>query len=86
MTEIDSAKRSNMRPGLPMVIEAQRPRPSLRRSETTAAFVSQLLVGRRHQTASRPFRPANPAVAAYAVGARITDVRMPQGYRKTVVV
>ncbi|WDR04601.1 hypothetical protein PSQ90_09680 [Devosia rhodophyticola] len=85
MTEINRIKRSNLTPGLPMVIEAQRPRPSLKRSETTAAFVSQLLIGRR-QSEQKLMRSANPAVTAYTNGAQIAVLRMPQGYRKMVVV
>lgn len=74
--------------GLPMVVEAQRERPSLRRSQTTAAFVSQLLAARQNLAAQRVRRlsSAADAVNAYRTGAAVGVVRMPQGYRKTVVV
>ena len=73
--------------GLPMVIEPQRPRPSLRRSESTAAFVSQLIAARAHMATQRARRRTTPegAIGAYASGARIAVKRMPAGYRTSIV-
>lgn len=74
-------------PGLPMLIEASRPRPSLKRTQTGAAFVSQLLAARANMAPQRARRrtSAEGAIGAYACGANIAVKRMPAGYRKTVV-
>ena len=74
-------------PGLPMLIGVARPRPSLLRNPTTAAFVSQLLAERNHLAPQRQRRrgSAEGAIGAYADGARVAVKRMPMGYRKTVV-
>ncbi len=72
--------------GLPAVIGASRPRPSLLRSETTATFVSQLLAQRGDLAPQRARRRSTVegAVDAYAEGAQIAVKRMPLGYRKSV--
>ena len=63
-------------------------RPSLAFSAPTAAFVSQLIAARAHMPAQRARRigTAEGAASAYGETARLTQRRMPQGYRKTVVV
>lgn len=73
--------------GLPMLIGAARPRPSLCRSETTAAFVSQLLAARANLAPQRARRRGNAegAIGAYAEGAKVAVKRMPVGYRTTIV-
>ena len=88
MTDFDTETRPDTIPGLPMVLGASAPRPSLRRSETTAAFVSQLLAARDNLPAQRQRRrnTMDGALGAYGAGALISTLRMPQGYRKTVVV
>lgn len=70
-----------------MVLEAARPRPSLKRSETAAAFVSQLLAARANLPPQRGRRrnTAEGAVGAYADGAKIAVKRMPVGYRTSIV-
>lgn len=75
------------KPGLPMVIDAARPRPSLYRTETRAAFVSQLLAARANLAPQRVRRrgTAEGAIGAYADGARVAIKRMPMGYRTTIV-
>ena len=87
MTDFDTQNRTSSAPGLPMVIQPAAPRPSLRRSQTTAAFVSQLLAARENMAPQRQRRrnTVDGALGAYSAGARITLVRMPVGYRKTVV-
>lgn len=78
---------SDTKPGLPMLIGAPRPRPSLMRNPATAAFVSQLLA-ERHQLPPQRLRrrgSAEGAIGAYADGARVAIKRMPMGYRKSVV-
>jgi len=74
-------------PGLPMLTEPARPRPSLARSQTAAAFVSQLLAARANLQPQRLRRrgSAEGAIGAYADGARVAIKRMPAGYRRTVV-
>ena len=74
--------------GLPMTLERERPRPSLQRSEATAAFVSQLLAERNRLPVQRMRRRETPqgAIGAYATGASMATKRMPAGFRKTVVV
>ncbi len=88
MTDFDTQNRPASAPGLPMVIEAPTPRPSLRRNQTTAAFVSQLLAARENLAPQRQRRRSTVenALGAYSAGASISVARMPQGYRKTVVV
>jgi hypothetical protein len=73
-------------PGLPMLIEAARPRPSLLRSQTGAAFVSQLLAARANMAPQRARRrnSAEGAIGAYASGATVAVKRMPAGYRKSL--
>lgn len=62
-------------------------RPSLAFSAPTAAFVSQLIAARAHLPTQRARRigTAEGAVGAYGQTARLTQRRMPQGYRKTVL-
>jgi len=88
MTEFDTQNRTVSIPNLPMVIQASGQRPSLRRSQTTAAFVSQLLAARANLAPQRQRRrnTVDGALFAYNAGAHITATRMPVGYRKTVVV
>jgi hypothetical protein len=71
-----------------MVLAASAPRPSLRRSATEATFLSQLIAARQHLAPQRARRraPITQAVDAYRIGGRVSVVRMPAGYRKTVVV
>jgi len=73
--------------GLPMLIGAPRPRPSLHRSETGAAFVSQLLAARGNLVPQRARRRGNAegAIGAYADGGRAAVKRMPLGYRTSIV-
>ncbi|KQX35761.1 hypothetical protein ASD04_13385 [Devosia sp. Root436] len=70
-----------------MLIEAARPRPSLRRNQTTAAFVSQLLAERNNLAPQRARRRGNAegAIGAYADGARAGIKRMPMGFRTSIV-
>lgn len=64
------------------------PRPSLAWSAPSAAFVSQLIAAREHMQPQRTRRTASVerAVGAYRQGAGIAVRRMPEGYRKTVLV
>jgi hypothetical protein len=73
--------------GLPALIGSSRPRPSLCRTETTAAFVSQLLAERGNLAPQRSRRrgSAEGAIGAYADGAKVMVKRMPLGYRTTIV-
>ena len=73
--------------GLPVLIGAPRPRPSLWRSQTTAAFVSQLLAERGNLAPQRARRRGNAegAIGAYADGAKVAIKRMPMGYRTSIV-
>jgi len=81
------ANNETNRSGLPMLIEPTGPRPSLQRSETTAAFISQLLAERNRMAPQRARRrnSAEGAVGAYAAGARVAVKRMPMGYRTSIV-
>lgn len=73
--------------GLPVLIGAPRPRPSLQRNQTAAAFVSQLLAERDHLPPQRSRRrgSAEGAIGAYSNGAKIAVKRMPMGYRTSIV-
>lgn len=75
------------RPGLPVPISFAAERPSLARTAPSAAFVSQLLAARDRLPVQRERRTASVdrALGAYAQGSAITQRRMPQGFRKTVV-
>tara|TARA_R110002020_G_scaffold14227_1_gene50463 strand:+ start:6376 stop:6627 length:252 start_codon:yes stop_codon:yes gene_type:complete len=81
------ADNETLLPGLPVATEPGRPRPSLVRSQTGAAFVSQLLAARANLAPQRQRRRGSSegAIGAYADGAKVTVKRMPAGYRKTVV-
>lgn len=72
---------------LPVVTGAFRPRPSLLRNATTAAFVSQLLAERGNLAPQRARRrgSAEGAIGAYADGAKVAVRRMPAGYRTSIV-
>jgi hypothetical protein len=72
---------------LPVAKTPAAARPSLAFSAPTAAFVSQLIAARAHMPTQRARRMGTPegAVGAYGQTARLTQRRMPQGYRKTVV-
>lgn len=74
--------------GLPVPSGAARPRPSLAHSAPTAAFVSQLIAARQKSGPHPAQRSGTPAgaVGAYGKGARISERRMPLGYRKTMLV
>ncbi|MGB3337763.1 MAG: hypothetical protein WBA73_11335 [Devosia sp.] len=73
--------------GLPVLIGSPRPRPSLLRTETTAAFVSQLLAERGNLAPQRSRRrgSAEGAIGAYAASAKVAVKRMPLGYRTTIL-
>lgn len=80
------ADSETQKPGLPVALQPARPRPSLARSQTGAAFVSQLLAARANMAPQRIRRrgTAEGAIGAYAQGAKISIKRMPAGYRKSV--
>jgi hypothetical protein len=88
VAEIGTAKRIETGAGLPVPLEVRAPRPSLTRSTPQAAFVSQLLAARQRTDLQRIRRraPVNTAVDAYRAGSVITVRRLPQGYRRTVIV
>jgi hypothetical protein len=84
----DSDSSFEIAPGMPVLIGPPAPRPSLERTATTAAFVSQLLAERHHLPPQRSRRRGSVegALHAYADSARMAVRRLPQGYRKTLVV
>jgi hypothetical protein len=86
-TMSDLAQSDTVSPGLPVAQAPAGTRPSLAFSAPTAAFVSQLIAARAHMPTQRARRIGTPegAVGAYGQTARLTQRRMPQGYRKTVV-
>ncbi len=73
--------------GLPVTLGLATPRPSLAFSAPNAAFVSHLIAARAHMPSQRARRigTAEGAVGAYGQTARLSEKRMPQGYRKTVL-
>ena len=73
--------------GLPALIGPARPRPSLLRNPTGAAFVSQLLAERHNLAPQRARRRGNAegAIGAYADAAKVAVKRMPVGYRTSIV-
>jgi len=68
------------RPRLPLPLQPAGPRPSLARSQASAAFLSQLLAMRER----RPELSAR-ALGAYGRTASSGERRMPQGFRKSVL-
>jgi hypothetical protein len=74
-------------PGLPVALEPAGPKPSLLRSQTGAAFISQLLTGRAQLGQQRPRQrpPLEGAIGVYAGRARATQRRMPPGYRRSLL-
>ena len=83
----DPVQSETVSSGLPMALGPAAPRPSLAFSAPNAAFVSQLIAARAHMAPQRARRmgTSEGAVGAYGQTARLTQRRMPQGYRKTVV-
>jgi len=73
--------------GLPMVLTPAAPRSSYNRVAPAAAFLSQLIAERQHLAPQRARRraPMAAAVDAYRTCGGITQLRLPAGYRKTVV-
>lgn len=86
MSELEQSE--THRPGLPVLAGEAGPRPSLARSAPTAAFVSQLIAARDRLSPQRArhIDSAAGALGAYGRSARIAVRRMPQGYRKTMLV
>jgi hypothetical protein len=72
---------------MPVPLTITLERPSLVRTAPSAAFVSQLLAARDRLPPQRERRRTSldTALGAYAQGGRITQRRMPQGFRKMVV-
>lgn len=69
-------------------LQAAGRKPTLARLSPTASFVSQLIAEKHHMSPQRDKRrgSVDTAVDAYAAKAASTVVRMPTGYRKTVIV
>ena len=74
-------------PGTALVAVAARSRPSTVRLTPAASFLSQLIAERYQLAPQRARRRAPPIVAtgAYATGTHIADLRLPAGYRKSLV-
>ena len=72
---------------LPARLGQPETRPSLARSETRAAFLSQLLAGRAGLAPQRNRRrgSAEGAIGAYSDGSKVAIKRMPMGYRTSIV-
>jgi hypothetical protein len=72
---------------LPVLVGPRSERPSLIRLSPTASFVSQLIAEKHNMATQRAKRrgSVDNAVDAYATSAAKNVVRMPQGYRKTVI-
>ena len=73
--------------GTAIVALARPLRPTLAQSTPEASFLSQLIAERHRLPPQRSRRraPLTEAVSAYATGSHITDVRLPAGYRRTLV-
>ena len=86
-TMSDPAQSDTVRTGLPLAQDPAGPRPSLVFSAPNATFVSQLIAARAHMPTQRARRVGTPegAAGAYGQTARLTQRRMPPGYRKTIV-
>jgi hypothetical protein len=84
MNEVDQSETES---GLPARIGDASSRPPLSRSAPNPEFISQLIAARDRMATQRLRRRDTPeaAASAYRHGARIAELRMPAGYRKTVV-
>jgi hypothetical protein len=69
-------------PSLPVALN-NRPRSFTRRDETPVAFLSQLIAERHHLAPQRAKRraPVGDVLRTYDAGGRISDRRLPPGYR-----
>lgn len=78
---------NNASAGLPVALACSAPRPAYHRIAPGAGFLSQLIAERQHLAAQRARRraPIAEAVDAYRTGGNATIVRMPAGYRTTIV-
>ncbi len=70
---------------LPQALSASA-RPSLLKSAPGAPFLSQLIAERNHMATQRARRraPVDDALRTYDAGGRISERRMPPGYRMSV--
>jgi len=84
LAEAEASSGSN----LPVPLDPPAERPSLIRLSPAASFVSQLIAEKHNLQPQRAKRrgSVDSALDAYSTGASISVLRMPQGYRKTVVV
>ncbi|HEY4199018.1 MAG TPA: hypothetical protein VGM83_00510 [Devosiaceae bacterium] len=73
---------------LPVPLYPRAPKPSLARSSTEASFLSHLIAAheRLPQQREKHRAPADEAVGAYRSSANSAVLRMPKGYRRTVIV
>lgn len=73
------------RAGLPVAADS-RSRQSQQRAVTPATFLSQLIAERHHLATQRVKRraPVADVLRSYDAGGRISDRRLPPGYRMTV--
>lgn len=77
----------NASAGLPVALACSAARPAFHGIAPGADFLSQLIAERQHLPPQRARRraPIAQAVAAYRIGGNATLVRMPAGYRTTIV-
>lgn len=82
MVQFDTVRRS-----LPVVTSAGT-RFSFERGTNRAAFLSQMIAERHHLAAQRARRraPVDEALETYDAGGRISDRRVPPGYRISIYV
>lgn len=73
---------------LPVALEPPVPHPGFQRTTPGSAFLSHLLAEKHNLNLQRAKRrgTVGQAVDAYDASTNATAVRMPKGYRKTVVV
>lgn len=84
---IEQAQHAQDTYNLPVAMEPRADRPSLVRLGPTASFISQLIAEKHNMQTQRARRRGSMdnAVDAYATSAAKNVVRMPSGYRKTVI-
>lgn len=73
--------------GLPVALASSASRPAYQVIAPGADFLSQLIAERQHLAPQRAKRraPIAQAVDAYRIGGNATVLRMPAGYRTTIV-
>ena len=86
MVELSAATNVNLGRNLPVLLGARQERQPFYRARVKSDFASQLIAARDQMPVQREHRRAGEEVVlvAYDRTARLTERRMPQGYRLSI--